>query len=101
MSRAPSPHMVLTLQAGEAIFLTLLGGSVCGSRRQFVVPTDVKRVFSSLELKEAYLQTVQYAENTHDFALFSINSFQRDLVDRSQLATHRRSGQWHQSEFLK
>ena len=29
---------------------------------------------------------MQYAENTPDLALFSINSFQRDLVDRSQLA---------------
>ena len=29
---------------------------------------------------------MQYAENTHDLALFSINSFQRDLVDRSQLS---------------
>ena len=34
----------------------------------------------------AYLHTVQYAENNRDLALFSINSFQRDLVDRSQLA---------------
>jgi AP-3 complex subunit beta len=47
----------------------------------------VKNVaFHSLELKKLiYIYLVQYAENNRDLALMCINSFQKDLSDRSQL----------------
>jgi len=47
----------------------------------------VKNVsFHSLELKKLiYIYLVQYAENNRDLALLCINSFQKDLSDRSQL----------------
>mmetsp|Transcript_46139 Transcript_46139/g.128346 ORF Transcript_46139/g.128346 Transcript_46139/m.128346 type:complete len:916 (-) Transcript_46139:90-2837(-) len=50
-------------------------------------PDVVKNVsFQSLELKRLiYIYLVQYAENNRDLALLSINSFQKDLSDRSQL----------------
>merc|ERR1719262_1401653 len=50
-------------------------------------PDVVKNVsFQSLELKKLiYIYLVQYAENNRDLALLSINSFQKDLSDRSQL----------------
>eukprot|EP00927_Polykrikos_kofoidii_P053822 TRINITY_DN48377_c0_g1_i1.p1 TRINITY_DN48377_c0_g1~~TRINITY_DN48377_c0_g1_i1.p1 ORF type:complete len:973 (+),score=238.52 TRINITY_DN48377_c0_g1_i1:78-2996(+) len=50
-------------------------------------PDVVKNVsFQSLELKRLiYIYLVQYAENNRDLALLSINSFQKDLCDRSQL----------------
>jgi vesicle coat complex subunit len=50
-------------------------------------PDVVKNVsFASLELKKLiYIYLVQYAENNRDLALLSINSFQKDLSDRSQL----------------
>ncbi|CAK0816379.1 unnamed protein product [Prorocentrum cordatum] len=50
-------------------------------------PDVVKNVsFQSLELKKLiYIYLVQYAENNRELALLSINSFQKDLSDRSQL----------------
>lgn len=50
-------------------------------------PDVVKNVsFPSIELKKLiYIYLVQYAENNRDLALLSINSFQKDLSDRSQL----------------
>ncbi|CAE8620919.1 unnamed protein product, partial [Polarella glacialis] len=49
-------------------------------------PDVVKNVsFQSLELKKLiYIYLVQYAENNRELALLSINSFQKDLSDRSQ-----------------
>lgn len=50
-------------------------------------PDVVKNVsFQSLELKKLiYIYLVQYAENNRDLALLSINSFQKDLENRSPL----------------
>lgn len=50
-------------------------------------PEVVKNVsFQSLELKKLiYIYLVQYSEKNRGLALLSINSFQKDLSDRSQL----------------
>lgn len=65
----------------------ILAAVSVGRDASSLFPQVVKNVsFSSLELKKLiYIYLVQYAENNRDLALLSINSFQRDLADRSQL----------------
>jgi len=65
----------------------LLAAVSVGRDASPLFPDVVKNVsFQSLELKKLiYIYLVQYAENNRDLALLSINSFQKDLYDRSQL----------------
>lgn len=65
----------------------ILAAVSVGRDASALFPDVVKNVsFQSLELKKLiYIYLVQYAENNRDLALLSINSFQKDLTDRSQL----------------
>jgi len=65
----------------------ILAAVSTGRDAQGLFSDVVKNVsFSSLELKKLiYIYLVQYAENNRDLALLCINSFQKDLNDRSQL----------------
>lgn len=65
----------------------ILAAVSVGRDASALFPDVVKNVsFPSLELKKLiYIYLVQYAENNRDLALLSINSFQKDLSDRSQL----------------
>lgn len=65
----------------------ILAAVSVGRDCSMLFPDVVKNVsFQSLELKKLiYIYLVQYAENNRDLALLSINSFQKDLSDRSQL----------------
>lgn len=70
----------------EAMKRILAAVSV-GRDASMLFPDVVKNVSSqSLELKKLiYIYLVQYSENNRDLALLSINSFQKDLENRSQL----------------
>mmetsp|Transcript_26173 Transcript_26173/g.61047 ORF Transcript_26173/g.61047 Transcript_26173/m.61047 type:complete len:813 (+) Transcript_26173:120-2558(+) len=65
----------------------ILAAVSVGRDASALFPDVVKNVsFQSLELKKLiYIYLVQYAENNRELALLSINSFQKDLSDRSQL----------------
>lgn len=65
----------------------LLAAVSVGRDASALFPDVVKNVsFQSVELKKLiYIYLVQYAENNRDLALLSINSFQKDMTDRSQL----------------
>jgi len=64
----------------------LLAAVSVGRDASALFPDVVKNVsFQSPELKKLiYIYLVQYAENNRELALLSINSFQKDLSDRSQ-----------------
>eukprot|EP00930_Biecheleria_cincta_P082896 TRINITY_DN72538_c0_g1_i1.p1 TRINITY_DN72538_c0_g1~~TRINITY_DN72538_c0_g1_i1.p1 ORF type:complete len:960 (+),score=280.87 TRINITY_DN72538_c0_g1_i1:92-2881(+) len=64
----------------------ILAAVSVGRDASSLFPDVVKNVsFQSLELKKLiYIYLVQYAENNRELALLSINSFQKDLMDRSQ-----------------
>lgn len=64
----------------------ILAAVSVGRDASSLFPDVVKNVsFPSLELKKLiYIYLVQYAENNRELALLSINSFQKDLMDRSQ-----------------
>lgn len=64
----------------------ILAAVSVGRDAHALFPDVVKNVsFQSPELKKlVYIYLVQYAENNRDLTLLAINSFQKDLSDRSQ-----------------
>jgi AP-3 complex subunit beta len=64
----------------------ILAGMACGRDVEALFADVVKNVSTTnLELKKmTYIYLIQYAERHKDLALLAMNSFQKDLADRSQ-----------------
>ena len=85
------------IDAMKRILAAVSVGHVASS----LFPQVVENVsFSSLELKKAYVPPVQHAENNRDLAFSSITAFRGTWSTGASWRVHRRSGQWHHSEFF-